>query len=465
MTAAFSDEAELYNDAPCGHQSLDARGVFLGVNDTTLRWLGYTREQLVGRMKLSDLVRDDGRHIFTSAFSRLGAEGSIDGLELELRRRDGSYLPVLLSASAVYDEDGQLVRCRASAFDITRRRIAEEERDRFFDMALDMLCIAGIDGYFKRVNPAFERTLGHSQRELLDQPFVAFVHPDDRDATVAEVDKLSRGERTIAFDNRYRCKDGSYKWLSWTAQPAPRDGLIFAAARDVTDAYSVKAALESLVAERTVQLTESLAHKETLLKEIHHRVKNNLQVISSLLSMQADGVADAATRALLEQSKRRVRSMALIHERLYASQTLARIDFAEYARALSAFLVRTYSLNGAVSLTVDADTTTELDIDTAVPCGLILNELVSNALEHAFKDGRAGQLLVSVAPRPDGGVRLEVRDTGTGLPPGFDPATSASLGMSLVLSLVRQIKGRLDIDRQGGTGFVITVEEGLVARG
>lgn len=239
------DEPDLYNEAPCGYHSLDARGVFISVNDTELRWLGYTREQLVGRMKLSDLVTDTCQQMLGSAFARLCAEGSVEGVELELRRKDGSHLPVLSNAAAAYDDSGQLVRQRWSLLDITRRKLAEQERDRFFELSLDMLCVAGIDGYFKRINPSFERTLGHRLRDLLDAPFIDFVHPDDRDATLAEVDKLARGEPTIAFENRYRCRDGSYKWLSWMSQPSPRDGLIFAVARDMTALRRVNDALRA----------------------------------------------------------------------------------------------------------------------------------------------------------------------------------------------------------------------------
>jgi PAS domain S-box-containing protein len=144
-------------------------------------------------------------------------------------------------------DDGQATGLVCISRDVTERRRAEEERDRFFTLSLDMLCIAGMDGYYKRLNPAWERVLGYSLAELMARPFLHFVHPDDHDATRREVDKLATGADVISFENRYRCKDGSYRWFLWTATPFPVQGLIYAAARDITQR---KADSEALAQER-----------------------------------------------------------------------------------------------------------------------------------------------------------------------------------------------------------------------
>src|SRR5438105_6864032 len=205
-------------------------------------------------------------------------------------------------------------------------------------------------------------------------------------------------------------------------------------------------------------IRESLREKEALLKEIHHRVKNNLKIISSLLAMQSDSVADESMRALLQESQNRVRAMAMIHEKLYQSSNLARIHFGDYVSSLTGFLFRSYSNTAgrvALKLTVDE---VHLNIDSAVPCGLILNELVSNSLKHAFKDGRSGELRVELRAEPEG-YKLTVADNGSGLPSDFDLTRIKSLGLQLVETLSRQIKGRLTVESSYGARFQLFFNE------
>ena len=204
------------------------------------------------------------------------------------------------------------------------------------------------------------------------------------------------------------------------------------------------------------QLIASLQEKEMLLQEIHHRVKNNLQVISSLLSLQASYIESEEIQEIFKDSQHRVRSMALVHEKLYRSEDLARIDLAEYIRNLATFLFGSYrTTSGRITLEVQADDVF-LGIDAAVPCGLMLNELISNALKHAFPDGRSGQLRVELRRNAVRQVSLTVRDNGVGLPPGFNLLETDSLGMQLVGTLADQLNGTLEIHSQGGTEFIIT---------
>jgi two-component sensor histidine kinase len=205
-------------------------------------------------------------------------------------------------------------------------------------------------------------------------------------------------------------------------------------------------------------LREGLEVKEMLLREVHHRVKNNLQVVSSLLAMQSDGLVDPVPLAALQASITRLHAMALIHERLCQSETLSYIDFGEYACDLTGFLFRSYRVSSPLNLVMDVEPCL-LSIKTAVPCGLILNELVSNALKHSFRQGQPGNLFVGVRAEPEGGFRMTVRDTGSGLPPGFDIGDMTSLGLQLVVSLTKQIRGTLAIQSEGGVGVSITFKE------
>ncbi len=198
-----------------------------------------------------------------------------------------------------------------------------------------------------------------------------------------------------------------------------------------------------------------LSEKEVLLKEVHHRVKNNLQVISSLLNLQASQIADTRVKSALRESQNRVRSMALIHEKLYQSANLAEVDFAAYLHNLVSFLSQSYRERAnSVEIVVQA-AALQLDLETAIPCGLIVNELVSNALKHAFPDGRAGVITVSLQPIAEGQMCLEVLDDGVGIPTGAGRPDGSSLGLSLVRTLVDQIGGTLKITSKAGASFRI----------
>jgi len=202
------------------------------------------------------------------------------------------------------------------------------------------------------------------------------------------------------------------------------------------------------------QLRSSLDEKEVLLKEIHHRVKNNLQVISSLLSLQSTYVRDQADAEIFRESQNRIRSMALIHEKLYQSGSVSRVDFPLYARSLATTLFRSYRpAESNVQLKVDFGDVA-LGIDAAVPCGLIINELISNALKHAFPGGRGGTITLALRER-DGRMHLTVRDDGVGLSERLDVRRPSSLGLQLVNTLVAQIGGVLEVDRTAGTEFRI----------
>jgi two-component sensor histidine kinase len=204
------------------------------------------------------------------------------------------------------------------------------------------------------------------------------------------------------------------------------------------------------------QLQASLQEKEALLKEVHHRVKNNLQLISSLLSLQAARIAEPAVAELFAESRNRVRSMALVHENLYRAGNFARISMATHVQNLCAHLTRAYGMNRRrVELAIRIGDV-QLDLDRAVPCGLIVNELVSNALKHAFPDGRAGRLCVELQPFGDKQHVLVVGDNGVGLPPDLDYRRADSLGLQLVDDLTQQLHGNIMVNRDGGTTFTIT---------
>jgi PAS domain S-box-containing protein len=353
-------------------------------------------------------------------------------------------------------KDGRLLLCRGTTTtlrspehgevwvvvkeDITEQKRLEEELDGFFTSSVDLLGVAGFDGYWKRLNPAWETALGWTMDELKAKPWLEFVHVDDRPATIAQGQGLANGKTTIEFENRYACKDGRYRVLQWHASPSPLHGVIFASGRDVTQLREAQDALKA-----------SLSEKEVLLKEIHHRVKNNLQVVASLLKLHGNQITDPVAKGAFQDSQDRVRAIALLHENLYQSKNLGSVSMADYGATLLQTLMRTYGTVAPARVSIDAPGVT-LAVDIAVPCGLILNELVTNSLKHGFASKREQAPEIRIAMiADDTEVTLSVDDNGCGLPAGFDLDRSRSLGMHLVRTLARQLRAKVTMTTGGGT--------------
>jgi len=203
------------------------------------------------------------------------------------------------------------------------------------------------------------------------------------------------------------------------------------------------------------QIKASLREKEMLLREIHHRVKNNMQLISSLLRLQSRYIKDKKYIEMLKESQNRIRSMAFIHEKLYQSKDLANIDFNGYIKSLTDDLFRSYGANGKIALKTDIEGVS-LGVDTAIPCGLIINELVSNSLKHAFPEDREGEIKIALRRTDRNEVELVVSDDGIGIPEDLDFRNTESLGLQLVTSLAEsQLQGKTELNRAKGTEFRI----------
>jgi PAS domain S-box-containing protein len=201
------------------------------------------------------------------------------------------------------------------------------------------------------------------------------------------------------------------------------------------------------------QIRSSLREKEVLLKEIHHRVKNNLQVISSLLNLQAHHVADPSLGQMFAESQSRILSIALVHEKLYQSKDLSHVDFAEYVRSLSAQLLHANDAKQR-QITCELDVhEVRLPVDRAIPCGLILNELITNALRHAFPGGRSGRVWITLKQVNTRELELSVEDDGVGFPPGFDVRKAATLGLELVFTFAEQLDAQVTVSSQTAASF------------
>ena len=298
------------------------------------------------------------------------------------------------------------------------------------------------------VSPQIEALLGFSQEEWMSDPVLWFrqLHPDDRALWNEEFARGCATGGPFRSECRFLTKTGEVVWVHGEARLIPDESgqpvLLQGVAFDITETKKAAEIVKS-----------SLREKELLLKEIHHRVKNNLQITSSLLRLQAAKIPDAAVRQLLRESQDRIRSMALVHEMLYRSQDLARVDFPQYVRALVPQLFRSYNPGGRIRYRVEIDEIV-FGVDLAVPCGLIINELVANALKHAFPGDRRGEICVRMRLEQDR-YRLSVEDDGIGFPAGLDVSQTGTLGLQLVRTLTEQIGGRLQEKTGQGTAFII----------
>ena len=243
----------------------DSKGRYIFVNSAAKKIYGYEPEEIIGR-QFVDFIAPEQLEKDLETYQQVLAGESFLQYETTHIAKNGNSIHLAFNAMVLRDEAGFVIGASGTASDITKRKTAEIERDRFFNISVDMMSICGMDGYFKQANPAFETALGYTTAEILAAPFISFIHPDDIEKTHKEFDKISAGATTINFENRWRCKDGTYKWLSWKAAPYVQDGLIYAIARDVSDRKAALAALADSEAKfrRLVENANDLVYEHTI---------------------------------------------------------------------------------------------------------------------------------------------------------------------------------------------------------
>ena len=379
--------------------------------------------------------------------------------------------------------------------DIIARQHAEQvlrEKEEHISATFDQTAV-GIaeflpDGRIVRYNAKYGEILGRPGENLQSVSIREMITPDEHLLHFEGMNAVMRGDRSEYSGDMLFVRAGLPAWcrlsLSSVRSPEGRPRYFILVLDDISERKhaeeelaTLNATLEARVAERTCELRKAnaalleevcqrsfaedrlklaLHEKEVLLKEIHHRVKNNLQIIISLLFLQAKQNNDPATTGALMDSQTRVRSMALVHEKLYQSENLSSIDFAGYLQNLISNLMVAYGADSRrIRVTVSAKNL-PITINTAIPLGLIMNELVSNALKYAFPEGRAGELSIEGHAQGDT-MQITVRDNGVGLPATLDWKYTESLGLHLIQTLTRQLKGEIELIRSPGTGFRLSI--------
>ncbi|HOP41058.1 MAG TPA: PAS domain S-box protein, partial [Geobacteraceae bacterium] len=406
------------------------------VNQSSIQDVLFT-EPFQRNPLLDFICAGDGWHIFENRY----------------RCKDGSIITCNVHTRRIFDMEAGGVEYESFLENVNDRVKAEnalresEEKFRVLAETAPAAIVVYQGEYFVYVNQSAVRLFGYSEPELLNMRFWEWVHPEQRELVKNRGLARQRGESFPAqYEQKFVDNAGKEGWVMvstgtivYQGKPAGIATLV-----DIT---------ETKRAEERVQA--ALAEKEVLLKEVHHRVKNNLQIISSLLDLQSDYIHEGESRRYITESQDRIRSMALVHEQLYKSDDLSLIDFARYVNDLVTHLGNSLLGNrGSVATEVDVRNV-ELGIDEAIPCGLIINELVSNALEHAFSDGGTGIIRICGTMDEEGNVRLSVSDNGKGFPPGFDFSASESLGLQIVSLLAHQLFGTIEI--QGDAGVSATL--------
>ena len=454
----------------------DPDGVVTNWNSGAQHILGYSEEEVIGRNASKFFTPEDrAKDVPTKELATAAAEGRAEDERWHIRR-DGSRFWASGVVTPVLDQTGQLIGFSKVMRDMTERNKLTEERDRFFALSMDMLCVVHLDGRFQRVNPAFQKVLGYSEEELLARSIFELLHPEDRASTLREYERLRAGQPIPLMENRLRTKDQAYRWVAWSYFPVPEDGLAFGVGRDMTQLRQMHEVLRL----RAEELENANRIKDEFLATMSHELRTPLTSIlgwSQLLDSNQLGDEDR-TRAVNIIQRNAEAQSKLIEDLLDVSRIITGKLKIEFQPVSFAAITET-----VVNSLRPAGEAKELELETTIDpvAGPILgdpsrlHQIVTNLLSNAIKFTPSGGKIDVCLARSDAHVRLEVKDTGIGiaaehLPHVFerfrqvDSSTirahgGLGLGLAIVEYLVRQQGGTVCAESEGvGKGATFSVE-------
>lgn len=430
-------------------------GSYIYVSPSVKSVLGYEPMEMIGK-SMFEFVHPGDLDAVKSCMQDAVGKCMTQSVQYRYIRADGSYVWLGTIGTPLFNKKGEINGFVCNSRDITHQKNAEdalrESEEKFrtlIESAKDPISVVDENGIIYLINKAGAHELNMEPPDLLGSSLWD-VFPETAEKQIKLVRKVFKtGEGLeVVMPVQY---DKFERWYSTSLQPLWGPGNkvqnVQIIARDITDLKGTQMKLE-----------QALYDKDMLMKEIYHRVKNNLMVISSLLNLQSHYIKDEAAKGIFKESQDRAHSMALIHERLYRSTDLKHMDFGDYIRTLSMDLFRTYvSDPSRINLEMEVEDIM-IDINTAIPLGLIVNELLSNSMKHAFPGDKSGVIKVKFNKDGDNCI-LEVSDTGVGFPPELQLDKTDSLGLQLVNNLISQINGELKLKRSPGTTFCIIFKE------
>jgi len=440
--------------SPNGMIMADCDGKIVMVNSATEKLFGYSRQELIGH-SVEKLIPDRFRHShpdYREAYineSRTRPMGH--GRDLYGLHKNGQEFPIEVGLNPVETErDGTFVL--AAIVDITDRKHAEEMILLAVDASPNGMVMTDQQGKIILVNSTAEALFGYKREELLGQSIEILIpvahrahHPVLRSEYLKNPSTRAMGHGRDLYGLHKSGKEFPVE-VGLNPIQTPRGMMVLVSVIDITERKQQEELLKS-----------ALKEKELLLAEIHHRVKNNLQIIDSLLGMQSEKLPDETSVSVFKESQNRVKSMALIHQILYESLDFSRIDFSSFIQLLTDNLSISYALNAErISITIDADQV-HLPIDISIPLALILNELCTNAMKYAFTENRRGQIKICLKQQTAEQLLVSVSDNGVGIPDDLDIENTTSLGLQLVQLLSEQISAELTIHRKKPTCFTLKV--------
>jgi PAS domain S-box-containing protein len=442
---------QVVESAPNAMVMIDVKGSIVMVNTQAERVFGFPRAEMLGEsieMLVPERFRNNHPGLRTSFFHRPESRPMGAGRDLYGLKKDGSEFPIEIGLNPIETDEGTMVL--SAIVDISSRKRLEERFRQVVESAPNAMVMIGVTGRIEMVNAQAERVFGFDRGEMLGNSIEMLVpmrfrgnHPALRGSFFHHPISRPMGAGRDLYGLR---KDGSEFPVEIGLNPIETDEgtMVLSAIVDISDRKHKEESIHA-----------ALKEKDILLGEIHHRVKNNLQIINSLLDLQSGNITDTVAIGLMRESQNRIRSMALIHQTLYQSKDFAQVDFGRFLDSLVPTLVSSYGV-GSAPFSVDIDAVAvQLPINAAIPCGLIVNELISNALKHAFPNGRSGEVRIHLSHDEDERVLLTVSDDGVGIPESFDLQQASTLGLQLVTLLVDQLAGEIAIQRANPTRFSV----------